>query len=134
MHLLRAFPVRSYNESLKGRNTFLAIPFYVKSKQDNKEIDLSKPYLTYNQPVGKYKAGRPVLLDFLIKNCQLTKDGYKVRLNIDGVHERLLTDWIPYYIYGLVKGTHKIHLELLSPQNTVVPGVFNNVWQEITIE
>jgi hypothetical protein len=134
-HTIRIFPVRSFNESLKGNGCFASGTFYFKEKGALKNIDLSAPYLTYNEPQGEYdySPSEPVLLDFYITNCQLSRDGYKVELAIDGKKERVLTSWIPYYLYGLKKGTHKIHLQLIDPANKPVPGAFNSVDREIVL-
>jgi hypothetical protein len=136
VHILRAFPVRSFGESLKGDGCFAATAFYFQKKKDNSPLDLSVPYLTYNEPQGSFKTGKnkPVLLDFYIKNCKLSKDGYKVRLTIDGANMRILTQWVPYYIYGLSKGSHTLRLELLDPKNKVVSGTFNDFKQNIEIK
>jgi hypothetical protein len=141
LHVLRVFPVRSFNESLKGDGCFAARVFYYQSETCNDEfrnqkIDLDAPYITYNEPQGKYKfsSTHPILLDFYVSNTQLSRDGYKVRLSIDGGGKRLLTQWIPYYIYGMKRGTHKIRLQLLDPQNKLVPGPLNDVTRTIMIE
>lgn len=135
MHILRAFPVRSFGESLKTDNSFATTIFYFQKKKENPAFNLNTPYLTYNEPQGSFKSGKkPVLLDFYIQNCQLSKDGYKVRLTIDGENMRILTQWIPYYIYGLQKGTHTIRLELLDMKNKLVPGMFNDFKQQIEIK
>lgn len=136
MHVVRIFPVRSYNESLKGDNCFVARVFYWKVKKEMSGVDLSGPYLTYNEPQGEYDfdTKTPLLLDFYITNCQLSSDGFKVRLSIDGHVERTLTQWVPYYIYGLKKGTHQIRLELLDPENNKVPGIFNDTTRTIRIK
>lgn len=131
-HVLRVFPVRSFDESLKGHKAFESTYFYVGKKQ-GKPVDLSQPYLTYNQPVGEFESGKPILLDFFLSNAQLSRDGYKVRLTIDGSDKRILTQWIPYYIYGLSKGSHTIKLELLNPLNRVVPGLFGDPQRTITL-
>lgn len=137
MHIIRVFPARSYNESVKADRAFAASVFYYQEKKGNKEVDLSGPYLTYNEPQGEYDSkGRnpePILLDFYLTNCNLSVDGYKVRLTIDNDNMRAITSWQPYYIYGLKKGVHKIRLELLDPQNDIVPGIFNDVTRTITI-
>jgi hypothetical protein len=136
MHVIRAFPVRSYNESVKSDRAFAASIFYYQERKDNPQVDLSQPYLTYNEPQGEYDLGRknqPILLDFYITNCQLSRDGYKVRLTVDNDIQRSLTVWQPYYIYGLKRGQHKIRLELLDPENNLVPGLFNDVQRTITI-
>jgi hypothetical protein len=138
MHVIRAFPVRSYNESVKSARAFAASIFYYQEKKDNSQIDLSNPYLTYNEPQGEYDYDRknlqPILLDFYVTNCELSKDGYKVRLTIDNENQRILTSWQPYYIYGLKKGQHRIRLELLDLQNNSVSGLFNDVTRTIVIK
>ena len=135
MHILRAFPARSFGESLKGDNTFQVTPFFVgEATQFRKDIDLTQPYLTYNEPSGQIAltTDKPVLLDFLIANCELTPDGYKVRLTIDGSENRMITSWQPYYIYGLSSGKHTIRLELLNG-NAKVRGSFNDVERTIQV-
>jgi hypothetical protein len=138
MHVIRAFPVRSYNESVKSDKAFAASVFYFQEKKNNPQVDLTKPYLTYNEPQGEYDFKKnnpqPLLLDFYITNCDLSKDGYKVRLTIDNENMRTLTSWQPYYIYGLKKGMHRLRLELLDPQNNSVPGIFNDVTKTIVIK
>ncbi len=133
IHVLRAFPVRSYSESLKGSKCFASIYFYFGKGESEPSVDLSKPYLTYNSPEGEYNTDQPILLDFYLSNTQLSNDGYKVRLTIDGKDKRILTDWTPYYIYGLKKGSHTIKLELLSPQGTVLAPLFNDLQQTIVV-
>ena len=131
-HILRAFPVRSFGECLKGPSAFASIYFYL-GGASNKSTDLSQPFLTYNAPEGEFKSGQPILLDFYLSNTQLSKDGYKVRLIIDGNDKRLLTDWVPYYIYGLKSGSHTIKIELLDPQNKVLTPLFNDLHQTIIV-
>lgn len=135
LHTIRMFPARSFGESLKGDNTFRALTFYVGSQNSSKGEDLSQPYLTYNEPSDEMSLStdQPILLDFLITNCELTPDGYKVQLIIDGTVNRTLTSWQPYYIYGLSKGKHTIRLRLMN-RNERVPGVFNDVERTITVQ
>jgi hypothetical protein len=135
-HVLRVFLARSFGEALKGEHTFTASTFFMGSSKDSSKYDLSKPYLTYNEPSGllDLRESMPVLLDFFISNCELTSDGYKVRLIVDGDAVRTLTSWQPYYIYGLKKGNHTIRLELLNPSGTVMPGIFNDTERSITID
>lgn len=137
IHVIRAFPCRSYNESIKSDGAFTASTFYYQEKKENAQIDLSAPYLTYNEPQGEYdydkKNPQPILLDFFLTNCTLSKDGFKVRLTIDNDNQRILTSWQPYYIYGLKKGMHRVRLQLLDPQNRPVAGLFNDVQRTIVI-
>jgi hypothetical protein len=135
VHTIRMFPARSFGEGLKGENAFAVLRFYVGDVDSGKRVDFSKPFLTYNEPSNQMPLSQdqPVLLDFLIANCELTPDGYKVRLTIDGNVNRTLTSWQPYYIYGLSKGKHTIRLELLN-RDEKVPGAFNDVTRTIYVQ
>ncbi|MCB1071672.1 MAG: hypothetical protein H7A41_04640 [Chlamydiales bacterium] len=137
-HVIRCFPARSYGESLKDKGPFSAEIFYFqdRKKSDTLNVDLQKPYLTYNEPQGKYPASKsnPILLDFLISNCELSPDGYKVALMIDGKNIQALTDYVPYYIYNLPPGKHTVKLQLLDNNNKTVPGFFNVTEREIEID
>ncbi len=135
-HIIRSFPVRSFGESLKRPGCFAASNFYVNDKDETLEVDLGGPLLTYNEPQGKlpYKKNGAILLDFYLTNTELSKDGYKVRLSIDGGDVRILTDWVPYYLHGLTKGEHEVRLELLDPQNQKVSGAYNDVTKKIVLD
>jgi hypothetical protein len=135
MHVMRAFPCRSYGESLKENNCSVTSVFYYETKEPAMTLNLSDPYITYNEPQGNFSdKSQPILLDFYINNCTLSKDGYKIRVTLDGGNQRFLYDWTPYYIYGLGSGTHTLQLELISPQNEPVPGIFNNVSRSFTVD
>lgn len=143
MHVIRVFPARSFKESLKDPSCFTVRTFYYQNNRQNFSIDLCKPYLTYNEPQGEHFqrgcgqqgcGSLPILLDFYITNCQLSKDGYKVAVEIDNKTREILTSWQPYYIYGLKRGTHRIRLQLLDANNKLVPGIFNNVERKFSIQ
>ena len=134
-HSLRAFLCRSYGESLKNKKTFSAIGFYYKDKEEDKKVSLNKPYLLYNEPSynGYYLDRQPILLDFLVKNCALSKDGYRVKLKIDDRTVEYLDDLGPYYIYGLGKGSHTIEIELVDKGLALVHGNINKIKKTIKI-
>jgi hypothetical protein len=134
-HTIRVFPARSFGESLKGERTFQASYFYVGNKTDEHIDWLSKPYLTYNEPSeqSSYTENRPILLDFYLSNCDLSPDGYRVRLSIDGQGARTISAWQPYYLYGLSKGRHTIRLELIDAKGKVVSGPFNDNTRKIIV-
>lgn len=135
MHTIRAFLARSFGESLKGDNSFVALNFYVGEEVENLNIDLSQPYITYNEPSDRMhlQENKPILLDFYVCNTELSSDGYKVRLTIDGKVNRVITAWQPFYIYGLKRGKHTVRLELLDSENKLVSGAFNDVQQSFTV-
>ncbi|HSX38374.1 MAG TPA: hypothetical protein VLE95_06050 [Chlamydiales bacterium] len=133
MHIMRIFPARSFGESLKGANTFHMSTFYI-GHADSKTFDYSKPFLTYNEPSDQipWTVNQPVLLDFLLANCELTPDGYTVQLTVDGIVHRALTSWQPYYVYGLAKGKHTFRLQLMN-KGVQVAGPFNTVERTIVV-
>ncbi len=134
-HFIRVFPCRSFGESLKSQGSFAASSFFVETKKENQNVNLSQPYLTYNEPSGylKLTERQPVLLDFYLSNAELSKDGYKIRLTIDKNIKRILTAWTPYYIYGLRNGKHTIRLELINRNGDKVPGEFNDIQRTFKI-
>ncbi len=136
-HVIRVFPVTSYGESIKRYNNFDYSTFYIGTKKNTIKQDLSRPFLTYNEPQGEYRLKSyqdAILLDFFISNCTLTRDGYKVQLSIDEEIIGKLYEWKPYLIFGLSKGKHKIKLELLNPKDEVVEGDFNLTEREIMVK
>lgn len=136
-HVIRCFPVTSFGECIKRGNNFDVSTFYVGTKKAAIRQDLSKPYLTYNEPQGEYSlksAQDPILVDFFISNCTLTRQGYKVRISIDGEVLGMLYQWTPYLLFGLKKGEHTVRLELLDADDILVPGDFNFAERKIVIK
>lgn len=138
-HAVRVFPVRSFGESLKGRKAFDASSFYLGGEKPLLNIDYSKPFVTYNMPQGTYpeEFASPLLLDFIVRNCRLSRDGFKLRLTIDKTFTAMLYYSTPYYIYGLEKGEHTIRLDLLDKDDKVVDdtnALFNLTQRTIYID
>jgi hypothetical protein len=125
IHTACIFFCRSFGESLKGDGVFKSTYFYIGSKTGSPVLDLSKPYLIYNEPSDQLNltTEQPILLDFYVVNCELTPDGYQVELTIDGDVIRMISSWQPYYIYGLTKGTHTIRLQLMDGKKPSVPAM-----------
>lgn len=137
VHTLRAFPSRSWHESIKMPGVFVAHTFYVGEKKGESALDPTKPLLTYSRPKGEYvgKDGRKVMIDFYLANCELGPDKFKVIASIDGKVMDTLTEWVPYYIEGLKEGEHTIGLKLIGPDGAVVQnGPFNDVQEKITLK
>ncbi len=134
-HVIRAFPARSFGESLKDEGTMGVSIFYYGEATETPGMDIDQPFLTYNEPQGTYIYSKkaPILLDFLLTNAMPSPDGYKIRLTIDGKTVRNLVSVGPYFVYGLSLGKHTIRLELLDADNSKVPGVFNDVIQAIRV-
>jgi hypothetical protein len=136
VHTLRAFPSRSWHESIKKPGAFVAETFYVKKKSGDPVLKDSLPLLTYSRPKGDYKGTdtRRVLLDFYLANAQLGPTQYKVVASIDGKAVDTLTEWVPYYIEGLSPGAHTVKLELIGPDGKLVEnGPFNSAEGKINL-
>ncbi len=135
-HLARAFLIRSFGESLKTEQAFSLRRFFVEERKINQELpSLKEPILTYNQPSPSFPFSekKPVLLDFYLSNCELSEDGYQVKLTVDNKKSRFLTSWGPYYIYGLSKGSHTVEIELLDQNKKKVGGNFNKIKKRFTV-
>lgn len=134
-HTLRAFPSRSWHESVKAPDAFVAHTFYVKSKTGETLLQSGQPLLTYSRPKGEYKGANAerILLDFYVANAELGADKYKVVATIDGTHADTLTEWIPYFIEGLADGDHTVRLALIGPDGKTVPGAYNTTERTINV-
>lgn len=136
VHTLRAFPSRSWHESVKTPGVFVAHTFWVGEKSGDPLLNPDEPLLTYSRPKGEYvgKDARKIMLDFYLANCDLSPEGYRVIATVDGKLTDTLTEWVPYYIEGLKEGDHTIGLKLIGPDGNVVQnGPFNDVTRTITV-
>jgi hypothetical protein len=101
-------------------------------------IDRTKPLLTYSRPKGEYKGGDadPIMIDFWLTNGKLQGDGgdYRVRYSVDGGEARFLDKWQPIWLGGWINGNHKVKLELVDKDGSVVDnGGYNSTTREIII-
>jgi hypothetical protein len=103
-----------------------------------KDVDLEKPLLTYSRPKGEYKGADAdaIMIDFWLSNARL-KDGggdYRVRYSVDGGEAKYLDKWEPIWLAGWAAGKHKIKLELVDKNGSVVEnGGYNLTEREITV-
>ena len=136
-HTLRAFPSRSWHESVKKPGAFVAHTFYVGEKSGEPALKADQPLLTYSRPKGEYVGAdaRNIMIDFYLSNCELGPDAYKVIASIDGNVLDTLTEWTPHHIKGLSEGEHTIRLQLIgSDGQPVVNGGFNDTERKITVK
>ncbi|WP_373519559.1 hypothetical protein [Pricia sp.] len=134
-HYLVAFLSRSYHESVKNENSFVAKKMTVGEATDDMEVNFEEPTLIYSRPKGEYSGAdtENLLLDFFLLNTTLSEDGNKVRATING-EEFMVTEWAPQVIKGLPKGEVTIKLELLDTEGNLIPGGFNNVTRTVTLK
>lgn len=134
-HYVVAFLSRSYHESVKNANSFVAKKMVVGDAGDDMNVDLDKPTLIYSRPKGEYSGAdtENLLLDFFLLNTTLSESGNKVRATING-KEFMITDWAPQVIKGLPKGEVTVKLELLDANGTLISGGFNEVTRTVTLK
>lgn len=132
-HVVLAFLSRSYHESVKGSHVLKE--YVVGAPDDTASFDMDGEHLFYSRPKGTYsgKDTEKLMLDFFLINTTISANGNKVRATING-EEHLLTEWKPYFIEGLEKGTATIKLELIDSDGNVIPGPYNTVTRDVTLE
>jgi hypothetical protein len=135
-YVLRAFPSRQWHESVKMPTAFASLAFRVGTADGGVDFDAELPLLTYSRPKGTYAGADAdsVMVDFYVSNATLRPGGHAVRLTVDGLVNEMLTDWVPYFLVGLLAGRHTVTLELLGPDGQPVPGPFNRASHTITVE
>lgn len=139
-HVIRAFPSRSYHESVKTEGAFAMVTFHVE-KATTAPIEAGAPLLTYSRPKGEYEGegAKKIMVDFYLSNVTLSEEGTQVRLSIQDsqgteVFMRLFTEWTPYYVEGLGEGEHTFNLKLVDTKDNVVPGAYNSTERTIRVE
>lgn len=133
-HIVRAFPMKSWGESVKDLNSLATVQFYVK-KNNSELLNLNLPMLTYNEPVGTYRGekAKRILLDFLVSNVVLSKNGYKVVYTLDDGRPVELTTDSPIYLTNLKPGSHNIVLELVDKNGNLAEGNFVRTQREFVV-
>ncbi len=136
-HIVLSFLSRSYHESIKNKNAYtLTSVITGKSRYTARYAapDLTSPMLFYSRPKGEYKDDdtKAILLDFYLVNVDLSKDGYKVKAEING-NEFLIDKWCGYFIEGLPLGENTIKLTLVDAKGKKVEGAFNETERKIKL-
>jgi len=134
-HRILAFLSRSYHESIKTNDAFLAIRTAIdQSGSILKSEKITNPMVWYSRPKGTYTgkaATEKVMLDFYLVNTDL-KNGNKVKAEINGeIH--MIDNWQPYYIEGLPIGTNNITLSLLDKDGNLIKTEQNPISREFTL-
>ncbi len=129
-HTVLSFLSRSYHESIKNKNAYaLTSVITGKSRYYSRFAapDLISPMLFYSRPKGEYTGGETdaVLLDFYIVNCDLSKEGYKVKAEINGTMF-ILYKWCGYFMEGLPMGENTVTLTLLDSKGKQVESPYSS--------
>lgn len=143
-HYLMAFLSRSYHESIKSPKASLLYYFNIDKKGTLKNMDMEDPkhpMLFYSRPKGDYfgKDTASVLLDFYVWNCNIAKDGYKVKADIENkdVSGRtlsvILDKWGSNFIQNLGTGKCKVTLTLIDKDGKNVEGAMTTATREFNL-
>jgi len=129
-HTVLSFLSRSYHESIKNKKAYVLsseITGLSRYYSRYAKPDLESPMLFYSRPKGEYTGIETdaVLLDFYIVNCDLSKDGYKVKAEING-NEFLITKWCGYFMEGLPLGENTVKLTLVDSKGKQVESRFSH--------
>ena len=126
-HLLLVFLSRSYHESIKNNTAYVLKQLNVGDNLTQDDFNMSDPHLFYSRPKGEYTVEemKNLLLDFYLINTNLSENGKKVKVTIDGT-EFILTKWKPYIVQGLNAGDHIFRIQLIDENNNPVSGPFND--------
>jgi len=130
-----SFLSRSYHESVKHPEAYVLRDFSVGDTTGLTSIDLTKPQIFYNRPIGVYieDETKNVMLDYYLVNVTLSALGYYVVATIDD-HEFAFKEWKTYAIQGLLKGDHTIKLELFDSTGNSVESQFNPAERIFTLK
>jgi len=134
-HYLLAFLSRSYHESIKNGQAYIAKQVNIQDKTLQEASDISEPMLFYSRPKGTYVGAEQtdkVMLDFFLLNAELG-DSYKVKAVIND-EEHILDGWQPYFIEGLPMGENMITLTLIDAEGNKVDTPLNPVTRKFTLK
>ena len=134
-HYLTAFLSRSYHMSIKEPQAFRSVKATVANNGFTKVEPANEPMVIYSRPKGTYLGAdtKNVLLDFYLVRAELGDD-YKVKVNINGEYEEMLSVWQPYFIEGLPMGDNTIELTLVDGAGKTVVTPLNPVKRTFTLK
>ena len=134
-YVCMSFLSRSYHESIKNGHAHKVSQFTV-GDAETEDVDLSSPHMFYSRPKGEYSGdgATHILLDFFLVNCDLSEDGYKVKLKVNDSEKFTFTQWSPYVIEGMPMGENWIELELIDAEGSTVNSPFNPVKRSIVLK
>ncbi len=134
-YYMLAFLGKSYHESIKTPNAFVAHRVSIRDNSIYARSDIKDPMLFYSRPKGTYvgKDAEKVMLDFYLLNCRLEGQAYKVLAEING-EQHIISNWQSYYIEGLPYGENTIRLTLIFNSGEVAPARLNPVERTFTLK
>ena len=130
-----SFLSRSYHQSVKQPEAFKVSQFTV-GDAEAEQVDLSQPMLFYSRPKGTYTGDGTdvVLFDFYLVNTEISPDGNKVKVTVNGEEEFMVDQWEPMVLEGLPMGENTVQIELIDSEGNLVESPFNSETRTFTLE
>ncbi len=140
-HVLAVFPVTTWHESWKDKESLAIVVFHIKEKSHRPPLDIEKPILIFNMPQGTVKRwnDRWVLFDFVVANVKIAKgdtriEDYRVLYILDGA-KSLAEYYESRFWLNVEDGTHKIGVQLVDKKGEFVPnGNWNRAVRTFRVE
>lgn len=135
-HVLLCFLSRSYHLSLKTPDANVLTKFKIDANGKYvKEDTPMDPMLFYSRPKGDYKGAdtENVLLDFYVKNLNLSPNDYKVKVEVQDT-TFTVDSWKPYIIKGAKPGDLEVKISLIDPKGNEVKGTYGEIERTSKIE
>ena len=129
-HIILAFLSRSYHESIKNGQAYIAQKVTIKNGSIVKSEDIKEPMLFYSRPKGDYVGKSQtdkVMLDFFLINATLGENAYQLAVDVNHEHTFYLTNWEPYYLENLPMGKNMVKLMLIDSQGDPVKSPYNPI-------
>ncbi len=142
LHVLVAFPSRANHESVKTKDAFTVVPFWIGKKGDLKNDPTKKPMLVYSRPKGNYdgEMANHVLIDFQVANVTLAEGKEHVHVTVTGpgidkpLEAKVEKFGAPLYLDNLQNGSYQIKTELMDGSMKVIEGPWNATTRTIKID
>ncbi len=144
LHVLVAFPSRANHESVKTKDAFTVVPFWVGKKDAAAAAKdpTKKPMLVYSRPKGDYNGemANHVLVDFQVANVTLAEGKEHVHVTVTGpsidkpVEGNVEKFGTPLYIDNLQNGSYQLKVELVDAAGKLIEGPWNSTTRTIKVD
>lgn len=137
-HTISVFAARKFHLSLKNPEAFDQVTFHVLANNGRNAPVPGEPQLVYSRPKGSYSkadgSGDNILLDFYLRDVQLSPEGHRVRVTVNEGETVYLTSWKPIILLqNPPVGDYLVTLELVDANDELAPGPFNSTTRAIRI-
>ena len=128
-HVLQAFPIRPWGETIKRKGAFRQVTFYAALKTDPPKGKEKICRLTYVRPRGLYRSYHAlrIIFDFALDGCVLSPAGHRLKYKLNNLPWVEVGYNAPIWFEDLPDGKHEIAVQLIDRKGNLVPGPSNNV-------